>query len=195
MRLILASTSPYRKTMLTKAGLDFETMAPKVDEAAFKAGCPTRTGAELASALAAAKALEVSARHPDAMVIGADQVLDCEGRLFDKPKDRAEARRHLQSLRAKRHRLISAVALARGGRIVWQDAPVAELAMRNFSDDFLDAYLERMGEAATRTVGAYEIEGPGAQLFERVEGDLFTIMGLPLLPLLAALRREGAIRS
>jgi len=195
VRLILASTSPYRKTMLTKAGLDFETMAPKVDEAAFKAGRPTLTGAELALALAAAKALEVSAHHPDSFVVGADQVLDCEGRLFDKPKNRAEARRHLRSLRAKRHRLISAVALARGGRIVWQDALVGELAMRNFSDDFLDAYLERMGGAATRTVGAYEIEGLGAQLFERVEGDLFTIMGLPLLSLLAALRREGAIRS
>jgi len=195
VRLILASTSPYRKTMLSKAGLDFETMAPRVDEAAFKVSRPTLSGAELASALATAKALEVSARHPDAMVIGADQVLDGEGRLFDKPKDRAEARLHLQKLRAKRHRLISAVALARGAQLIWQDALVAELVMRNFSDDFLDVYLERMGEAATRTVGAYEIEGLGAQLFERVEGDLFTIMGLPLLPLLAALRREGAIRS
>lgn len=193
MRLILASTSPTRKTMLKNAGLDVEALAPGVDETALQRSMPQASGETLARALAEAKALAVSSRDPEALVIGADQVLDCAGRLYAKPKDLAEAGQHLRALRAKTHHLVSAAVFARAGKIVWQDLSRATMTMRDFSDAFVDDYLAAMGDSATKTVGAYEIEGLGAQLFSRIDGDHFAILGLPLLPLLAALRREGAL--
>lgn len=195
MRLVLASTSPYRKAMLTAAGLDFDTLAPEVDEDAAKIAMPEASAETLARMLARAKAEDVSRRAPDALVLGADQVLAEGARIYSKPRDRAEARDHLRALRGKTHRLISAVALAQGGVCLWETAPAATLAMRDFSDAFLEAYLDRAGARVERTVGAYEIEGLGAQLFARVEGDHFTVRGLPLLDVLAELRARGALLS
>jgi septum formation protein len=165
-----------------------------VDEAAMKRELAGKIepGA-LALALATAKAEAVSGGTPASLVIGADQVLALDGRLFDKPRDLAEARAQLETLRGRTHRLFSAVALAEAGRTVWTIVDSARLTMRAFSDGFLDRYLAEDGAGFTRTVGAYEIEGRGIQLFERVEGDQFTIIGLPLLPLLAELRARGAI--
>ena len=194
-RLVLASTSPYRRKMLEAAGLAFEVLAPDVDEADLKHCLATRApkpGA-VAEALARAKAEAVSARHPDAVVIGADQVLALDDELFDKPGDLAAARAQLERLRGKTHRLVSAVALARAGEVHWTHVDEAVLTMRPFSPAFLDRYLAHAGAGLGQIVGAYEIEGPGIQLFERVAGDHFTIIGLPLVPLLAELRARGAI--
>ena len=196
-RLVLASTSPYRRKMLEAAGLSFEIVAPDVDEADLKHSLAARApkpGA-VAGALARAKAEAVSARHPDAVVIGADQVLALEQELFDKPGDLAAARAQLERLRGKTHRLLSAVALAQRGQILWSTVGEAVLTMRHFSPEFLDRYLAASGDGLCRIVGAYEIEGPGIQLFERVEGDHFTIIGLPLVPLLAELRSRGVIAA
>lgn len=195
MRLILASTSPYRKTMLQQAGLIFDTLAPAVDETTEKAARPGHDADALALDLARLKAESVSRQAPEALTIGCDQVLDCAGRLYDKPKDRAEARVQLAALRGREHRLATALVLAEGGRAQWSHLAEARLGMRDFADAFLEAYLDAMGARALATVGAYEIEGLGAQLFERVEGDQFVIRGLPLLALLAELRRRGAIAS
>ena len=196
-RLILASASPFRRRMLEAAGLSFEVAAADVDEAAIKRGLMERTQmpAEIAATLGAAKALSVSARAPEALVIGADQVLAFDGELFSKPATLAEARRQLLRLRGQSHQLHTAVALATGEEAVWKLVDTATLTMRSFSEAFLDAYLRQAGERVCHTVGAYEIEGPGIQLFERVEGDIFTIIGLPLLPLLGELRIRGAIAA
>jgi septum formation protein len=140
-----------------------------------------------------AKAEVVSAGLPDALVIGADQVLACGAEMFNKPASVAEAREQLVRLRGKTHELHTAVALAAGGKAVWARLETATLAMRPFSDAFLADYLARLGERVRRTVGAYEIEGPGIQLMDRIEGDMFTVIGLPLLALLFELRARGAI--
>jgi septum formation protein len=195
--LILASGSPYRRKMLEAAELSFRVIPPDVDEAALKGRLAVRTPrpapADVARALASAKAEAVSARHPDAIVVGADQVLALDDEVFDKPGDLAGARRQLERLRGKTHRLISAVALAQGGKLVWTHLGEAVLTMRPFSPEFLDRYLSEAGIGICQIVGAYEIEGMGIQLFDRVEGDHFTIIGLPLVPLLAELRARGAI--
>jgi septum formation protein len=192
--LVLASGSPFRRKMLWAAGVRCHVTPPKVDEAALKRELAGKVepGA-MAQALATAKAEAVSRGTPRSLVIGADQVLTLDDRLFDKPKDLVEARAQLEALRGRTHRLFSAVALAEAGRTVWTMVDSARLTMRAFSDDFLDRYLAEDGAGLTRTVGAYEIEGRGIQLFERIEGDQFTIIGLPLLPLLAELRARGAI--
>ena len=197
--LILASGSAIRRQILEQAGLDFEVLAKPVDEAAIKTAmlaenAPPR---DIADALAEAKALRVSryldGQGRDALVIGADQVMVMDGTLFDKPVDRAEARARLLSMRGKRHDLIGGLVVAEGGRPVWRHMARTKLWVREFSEDFLDAYLDREGELVTKSVGAYRFEGPGAQLFERVEGDFFSILGLSLLPLLDYLRTRGAI--
>src|SRR5262245_31312579 len=193
--LILASASPFRRRMLEAAGLAFTVAAPGVDEAAVK-GALLRSGStprEIAQGLAVAKAEVVSASFPDALVIGADQVLACGAEMFNKPASIAEARAQLVRLRGKSHELNTAVALARGGRAVWSRLETTTLAMRAFSDAFLADYLARLGERVKRTVGAYEIEGPGIQLMEHIEGDMFTVIGLPLLALLSELRARGAV--
>ena len=195
--LVLASASPFRRRMLEQAGLAFEVAAADVDEGAIKHAL-LRAGskpAAIAQALAVAKAEAVSARRPEALTIGADQVLSLGGELLNKPASLAEARGQLLRLRGRSHHLLTAAALATGGKAVWQHVEGASLQMRAFSDACLATYLRRMGDRVLATVGAYEIEGLGAQLFERIEGDTFTIIGLPLLPLLAELRSRGAIEA
>jgi septum formation protein len=198
--LVLASTSPFRRRMLESAGVPFRVVPPEVDEAAIKkqlmcAGGKPPSPSEIAERLAGAKAEAVSAREPEALVIGADQVLALGDEIFSKPTDVAAARRQLLQLRGRTHSLCTAVALAAGGKCLWARGDVAKLTMRAFSDQFLDRYVADGGEDLCRMVGAYEIEGRGIQLFDRVEGDTFGIVGLPLLPLLAELRARGAIAS
>ncbi len=193
--IVLSSTSPTRRKLLSQAGLYFKTAKPPVDETAIKAALRQAgaNAAEVAGTLAENKASSVGAIIPGAYVIGADQMLDCEGEWFDKPGDRDGARRHLQSLRGKTHRLITAAVIAYEGRIVWNHSETAKLTMRDLSDAFLDHYLDKAGDGVCQSVGAYQLEGIGAQLFERIEGDFFSILGLPLIPLLGALREVGAL--
>ena len=195
--LILASRSVGRATALRQAGVPFEIIPAAVDEAAAKAGllaeaAPAR---DIADALAELKAQRVAGRHPDRLVLGADQVLVCGGRIFDKPRDLAEARIQLAALRGQRHELLSAAVVFEDAAPVWRHVGRAELTMRPFSDAFLDAYIEEQGSELLATVGAYRLEAGGAQLFARVDGDIFTIIGLPLLELLAFLRTRGVCRE
>ncbi|HJZ31334.1 MAG TPA: Maf family protein [Hyphomicrobiaceae bacterium] len=195
--LLLASASPYRRQLLQAAGLCFEVCPAEVDEAAIK-GRLRRTGTDagaVAAVLARTKAEAVSVGRADAIIIGADQVLSCDGELFDKPGDLAGARRQLERLRGRRHQLHSAVALAANSQLLWQHTAVASLLMRPFSDAFLDHYLTAVGPAITTSVGGYQIEGLGIQLFDEVDGDGATIIGLPLLPLLRELRLRGLIAA
>jgi nucleoside triphosphate pyrophosphatase len=197
VRLILASASPHRRKLLQATGLIFDVEPAPIDEAAIK-GALLATGGDansIAGGLAAAKAHAVSSRHRDAMVIGADQVLDCEGRLFDKPGSLANARDQLRRLRGRTHQLHSGVALAHNDGIVWQCTDTATLVMRQFSDAFLERYLVEAGDAIWGNVGAYAIEGIGIQLFASVRGDASTIIGLPMLPLLSELRARGMLRT
>jgi septum formation protein len=195
--LVLASGSSSRRRLLEAAGLTFRVVPPDVDETALKrtllAQTPKPSAATVAETLARAKCEAVSRRIPDAVVIGADQVLALDEELFDKPPDVAAARAQLLRLRGTTHRLLTAVALAQEGRTVWECMETATLTLRSFSPMALDRYLAVAGDRVMRSVGAYEIEGPAIQLFERIEGDYFTILGLPLLPLLAELRARGAI--
>lgn len=193
--LILASASRSRSALLRAAGVAFDIAPADVDEAAVKRDMTTAGPEAVASALARAKALAMAATSPQALVIGADQMLECEGRWFDKPADRDAARRQLLALRNRGHRLISAVAVASGHKVLWECRDDANLVMRDFSEAFLDTYLDAVGSAVQSSVGAYQLEGLGAQLFESVDGDFFTVLGLPLLPLLAFLRREGNLTS
>jgi septum formation protein len=197
--LLLASASPYRRKMLEAAGLAFDVVVADVDEAALKREIarrsPRATAAEIAQALAVAKAEAVSARHPEAIVIGADQVLALGAELLDKPGSPEAARAQLARLRGKTHRLVSAVTIASAGRADWSHVDEAVISMRAFTDAFLDRYVAEAGPRIAGIVGAYEIEGRGIQLFERVEGDTFTIIGLPLIPLLTALRSRGVVET
>lgn len=195
--LILASRSPIRADLLTRAGLDFETMPAAIDEAEVKRslraeGAPPR---DVADMLAEMKAARISRRFPDRLILGADQVLALGDRIFDKPADLAEAREHLLSLRGVRHVLLSAAVICEAGRPVWRHVGKATLTMRAFSDVFLEHYLERNGSAILDSVGGYKIEQGGAALFDAIEGDYFSILGLPLLPLLAYLRLRGAAQT
>jgi septum formation protein len=198
-RLVLASGSAVRKALLEAAGLSFDVVPAEIDETAIRDAILEKTaGAEagdIASVLASEKARVVSLAHPDALVIGADQVLVLGGKIFAKPESIAEAREHLVMLRGRTHDLVSAVALARGGSVHWQTTATAGMSVRDFSDEFLGAYLERMGARVLRSVGCYELEGTGVQLFERIEGDYFTILGIPLLLLLQRLRDEEMITA
>ena len=197
--LILASGSKFRRQMLEAAGLKFRAVQATVDEPATRAamtrGNPAIEPGDVALRLAGLKAVEVSERLTDAVVIGADQVLACDGKIFGKPGGSHAARAQLLALRGRAHTLPTAVVLARGGRVVWEYLGVAKLEMRAFSDAFLSAYLAAAGGMVTETVGGYALEGLGSQLFERVEGDYFTIIGLPLMPLLAELRRQGVLMA
>jgi septum formation protein len=193
--LVLASASTTRAELLRRAGLapivDVAEVAEDEVRAALRAA-----GAEPSAAadiLAEMKATRVSARHAGAIVLGADQMLECGGAWFDKPPDRAHARAQLLALSGKTHRLISAVVAVRDGARLWQHREAARLTMRPLSPDFVDRYLDVVGEAALKSVGAYQLEGLGVQLFERVDGDWFAILGLPLLPVLAFLRGHGIV--
>jgi septum formation protein len=194
-RLVLASGSATRRAMLAAAGLDAESVTPGVDEAEVKAAARAdRLAAEeTALLLAELKAARVTRHRPDALVIGADQLLVCGEDWFDKPPDLAAARAQLAALRGRSHRLVTAVVVSRGGNRLWHHLATPILAMRGFSDAFLDAYLALEGERVLGSVGAYRLEGPGVHLFERIEGDHFSILGLPLLPLLGFLRQHGVL--
>jgi septum formation protein len=194
--IVLASGSATRRRLLEQAGVPHQCVAPDLDERAIKDRL-RGDGADsprIAQALAERKALAVAQRRPRGdLVIGADQVLDCEGTPFDKPRDRADALRQLKSLRGRTHELITACAVADGATIDWISTERARLHMRQASDGFLDRYLDALGDRALAGPGAYQLEGHGAQLFERVDGDFFAVLGLPLLPLLGYLRARGAL--
>lgn len=196
--LILASTSAVRRAMLSNAGVPHDAMAPNVDEDELKIALKAEGASPraLADALAETKAVKISRRAPGALVLGADQVLALpDGTMFDKPADRAGAAAQLRSLRGVEHRLISAAVIAENGAPVWRFVDTAALQVRDFSEEWLDAYLEAEGEALFGCVGGYRLEGPGAQLFARVRGDYFTVLGLPLLAVLDYLRTRGVIAS
>jgi septum formation protein len=192
---LLASTSRTRRLLVEGAGIAVDTVASGVDERAVEAEAASRRldPAALAASLAAAKALAVSRRHPDRLVIGADQVLDLDGAVLHKPADRAAAAAHLARLAGRTHALRSAVALARGGAVEESFVESARLRMRPLGPDAIAAYLDRIGEAALQGAGAYQVEGLGIHLFDAIEGDHSTILGLPLIPLLRALRGRGLV--
>ncbi|MBA3447693.1 MAG: Maf-like protein [Pseudaminobacter sp.] len=194
-RLILASASPFRKALLTDAGLEFEAVAADVDERALEASLQdSGLGPEdVASILAEAKAASVNVIRPGALVLGCDQTLSLCEKLFHKPRDKEQARRQLLELSGKTHHLNSAVVLVRDGETLWRHVGVARLTMRTLDPAFIGRHLARVGDKALTSVGAYQIEGEGIQLFDTIDGDYFTIVGLPLLPLLAKLRDLGAI--
>ncbi|MGD9657534.1 MAG: nucleoside triphosphate pyrophosphatase [Methylocystis sp.] len=191
--LILASKSAGRRQALLYSGVPFESIPADVDERAIESRLETADPDTIASALARAKALAISAKGR--LVLGADQVASCEGRIFGKPADMREAAALLRFLSGRRHRLHSAIALARDGAVIFETVAIADLVMRGLTEEFIAAYLAAVRETALTSAGAYQIEGLGAQLFSKVEGDHWTIMGLPLLELLEALRREGALLS
>lgn len=193
--IILASTSATRRTMLSNAGISFTAVASDVDERALAASHPEWSPSDLALHLAEAKALDVASRNPGALVVGADQVLALGSRTYSKPKDEADCAASLRDLRGKTHQLISAVVCATGNTIAWSATDHADLTMRNFTDEFLATYVKAMGPDCRTSVAGYKIEGLGIQLFEKVDGDHFTILGLPLLPLLGYLRGRGEIAS
>ncbi|PKU21766.1 Maf family protein [Telmatospirillum siberiense] len=195
--LLLASASPTRLALLTAAGVAVKAIPADVEEDAIKMRLRA-AGAEVGSvarALAQAKAVAVAKAWPDALVIGADQMLICGENWYDKPGDVGAARRQLRSLRGKTHRLLSAATVVRGETVLWQHLSEATLTMRSFGQDFLDDYLQDAGPAILSSVGAYQLEGLGAQLFERIEGDHFTILGLPLIALLDFLRSAGVLKT
>ena len=189
--LTLASGSQVRAALMRAAGLEFDIAVSGVDEDAIKArhgGTPDALALKLAEAKARAIAR-------DGLVVGADQILVCDGVLFDKPKDMDEARQNLKKFRGRTHALVSGTVLLDDGKPVWSLAEQVTLTMRQFSDEFLEAYLLNVGDDVLKSVGCYQLEGPGVQLFEAVNGDYFAILGLPLVPLLAALRARGAVQS
>ena len=196
-KIILASASATRARLLTAAGVPVATHPAAIDEDEIKIALrgATASAAAVAETLAEMKAQTVSRRYPGALVLGADQVLDCEDEWFDKPADLDQARVQLKQLRGRRHQLISCAMVVEDGVRLWHHTARATLTMRPFSNAFLDEYLAAAGPDVCASVGAYQLEGPGAQLFAKVEGDYFTILGLPLLPLLAFLRDRGALPS
>lgn len=191
--LILASQSQTRKALLTGTGLRFDTSPAQIDERALEAEVLGKAGTALdvARRLAEAKALSVSLQNPGAVVIGADQVLACAGELLHKPVDLAGAATQLDWLAGRTHFLHAGIALARNGQALWSTVETASLTMRRFEVDERDAILALEGDGVLGSVGGYRLEGPSIRLFERIEGDYFTILGLPLLPLLAALRQHA----
>jgi len=194
VKIILASGSQARTRLLANAGVDHVCDPPHVNEKAIKASWAGRPEA-LARELARTKALTVSARHPDALVIGGDQVLALGAHVLDKPETLQDVHDQLVRLRGREHRLISAVAVAHGPDIGWDLVDTAHMHMRAFSDAFIDDYVARVGQEVIGSVGAYHLENLGAQLFDRVEGDFFTVLGLPLIALLNYLRTHGALQS
>lgn len=195
LAFILASSSTSRRVMLEAAGVAFKVVAPGVDEDVIKdrLSADGADGATIAHALAEAKAYAVSKSHPDALVLGADQILIFENRIFNKALDEDEARATLRSLRGQTHELISAAVMAKDGAALWRRTDIARLTMREFSESFLQEYLTAEMPELLGSVGCYRIEGRGAQLFSEVKGDHFCIRGLPLIGVLAALRDLGAL--
>lgn len=197
-RVILASGSKARREMLHAAAVEFSVRTADVDEPALRAAMRAEHGdvigpADVALMLARAKAEAVSRLEPEAIVIGSDQVLAFEGALLTKPGDLARVAEQIAKLSGRRHELVSAVAIAVDGVAVWSAVDMARLTMRAVSDRFVEAYVAACGEEVRHSVGAYHLEGLGVQLFEKIEGDYFTILGMPLLPLLSELRRRGVL--
>ncbi|MEX2455370.1 MAG: nucleoside triphosphate pyrophosphatase [Rhodospirillaceae bacterium] len=195
--IVLASASATRRRLLEGAGVPFTVEPARVDEAELKIGLRAEgaSGIEIAEVLAEAKAAYVARRHPDALVLGADQVLDCDGTIYDKPVDRADALRQLRALRGRRHELISQAVIVRGGRRIWQAADRARLRMRDASDEFLEAYLDAAGDDALNGPGGYRVESIGVQLFSEIDGSHYTILGLPMLALLDYLRAHRIVMA
>lgn len=193
MSLILASASAIRRTLLTNAGLSVTVDPASIDESEIKTRMRAQSAPAMAAAteLASAKARAVSGRHPGALVVGADQILALGGQWFDKPVNREAAAQQLERLAGRTHELVSAVAVIEDGAEIWRTAQSVVLHMRPLSGGYIESYLDCVGDAAFSSVGAYQLEGLGAQLFTRIEGDYFTVLGLPLLPLLGFLRQRG----
>ena len=193
--LVLASGSATRRAMLERAGLSVTIDPPDVDEGAVKRDCRVRgLGAgETAMELAVAKAGQVAPRHPGSIVLGADQMLECDGEWLDKPADRAAAARQIGRLSGRTHTLFSAIAAIRDGTVIWRGLESAELSVRVLSAEFIESYLDRIGDAVLGSVGGYQVEGLGIQLFDGIRGEHSTILGMPLIPLLDFLRAEGLI--
>lgn len=192
-QILLASASPTRQQMLANAGLIFAARPAHIDEEAVRAGAAAEglPLPEIAVLLAELKAEAISARHPDALVIGCDQLLICAGEMFAKPADRASAARQLAQLSGREHELATAVVLLKQGKRLWHHLARPQLVLRALGPDLIEAYLDQAGEAALGSPGCYQIEGPGAQLMQKISGDWFSILGLPLLELLAQLREYG----
>ena len=188
--LILASQSRSRQALLANAGITFDAIPADIDERAIQQASGLSAPGEIASLLARQKAISVSVRNPGRYVIGADQTLALGNRLFSKPSNRAQAAEQLRALAGGSHELHAAIAVARDATMLFETVVVARMTMRRLSDAEIDAYLDQAGEAVMTSVGAYQLEGLGVHLFERIEGDHFTILGLPMLPLLAFLRSE-----
>jgi septum formation protein len=193
--LVLASGSTVRRALLEAAGIPVEARPANLDERAIEADAPSEDPSAVAALLAREKALRVAASVPGRLVVGADQTLALGRRRFDKPADRAAARAQLKALAGRTHELHAAVAVARGRDVLFEHVAVARLTMRPLSETFLDRYLDAAGAAVSASVGAYQVEAIGIGLFDRIEGDHFTILGLPLLPLLAYLRAEGSLAA
>ena len=193
--LLLASKSGSRRALLQGAGIPIEVLAADIDERGIETKAGLADPSAVAALLAREKAMAVSVQQRGRLVLGADQTLALGQRRFSKPANRAAARDQLKILRGQSHTLHSAVAIIRDGKPVFEHCAVARLTMRAFSDEFLESYLDAAGDAVTASVGAYQVEGFGVLLFDRIDGDHSTILGLPLLPVLDALRRQGALRA
>lgn len=192
--LILASQSHARQALLANAGIAFEAVPAEIDERAIQRASGLSAPGEIAAVLAREKAISVSLRRPGQFVVGADQTLALDQRLFSKPAGRAQAAEQLRALAGQSHELHSATAVARDGEILFEDVSIARMTMRPLDGAAIRAYLDTAGEAVTTSVGAYQLEGLGVHLFERIEGDHFTVLGLPLLPLLKFLRSQGLLQ-
>ncbi len=190
---VLASKSASRRAMLDAAGLTHEAIPAEIDERTLEAEMVDAPPEEVAQALAAAKAAAVSATRPDAWVLGSDSLVVVEGRRFDKPASRDDAAEHLRAFSGQVMELHSAASLMRGGKVAWVGHDIARLVVRDLSEDFIAAYLDTEWPAVSHCVGVFRIEGPGVQLFDRIDGDQFTVLGMPLLQVLAALRTHGVL--
>ena len=193
--LVLASKSAIRRTLLEVAGVSVEVCPADLDERSLEAKAPLQAPVAVAALLAREKACFIGRSRPGRLVLGADQTLSLDGARFSKPADRAAARDQLRSLSGRSHELYSAVAFVQDGAVLFEHVGVARLTMRAFSDRFLDDYLDAVGDAATASVGAYQLEGLGIQLFERIDGDYFTVLGLPLMTALEFLRQRGNLAT
>lgn len=193
--LVLASRSKVRQKLLSAAGVPVEVRPADIDERGLEAAAAVSEPGAIAGLLARAKASAAAAMCPGRLTLGADQTLALGTASFAKPADLTGARAQLCALRGRTHELHSAIAFVKDGQVLFEDVGVARLTMRTFSDRFLDHYLDTVGDTATTSVGGYQIEGPGAQLFERIDGDYFTVLGLPLFPALDFLRRQGCLAS